>query len=333
MTTGTKDPLLSFSDQTSHELNQEKAMADASRHDLFFLPEVTYGVTPASSPEFIDLRHTGCTLAETKETFQSEERHADRQIRDFRHGVKLVGGDISFELSYTSFDLLLQAVLGGTWTADVLKAGVARRSFSILRHFTDLDSADKPYHLFRGCEISTMSLSLPTSGIITGTFGIIGKGMTPLTNLATLGTPTFTDPVATEPLDSFTGVIREGGNVIGLGTEVSLSLDHGLAARNVLGSKETILPSIGKHNLSGSLTSYFDDAVLLDKFLGETPSSLQFVLTDQAGNGIDIEIPRVKYNGGQPDVSGDGPISLQAPFQALYDVTAESNIVVTRTPA
>lgn len=308
-------------------------MSDSARHNLFYLLESTYGVTPTADPEFTDIRHTGTTLGLGKEGFTSEELHADRGIRDFRHGVKSVAGDINVELSYGTFDAILEAVLLGTWTADVLKAGTTRRSFSILRHFTDQASGDKPYHLFSGVEFNTLNLTIPASGMVTGSFGAVGKGQSILTDLSSLGTPTFTDPTTVAPFDSFTGSITEAGSDISVVTEVSLSLANGLAPRNVVGSDETILPSIGRSNLTGSITAYFENAVLLEKFLNETESSLVVTLEDPAGNTYTIELPRIKYNGGQPDVSGEGSITINFPIQALYNVADLSNVVITRADA
>jgi len=306
-------------------------MADSSRHNLFFVPETTYGVTPAVDPSFADVRHTGTTLAITKESFQSEELHADRQIRDFRHGVRAVAGDVSFELSSSSFDDLLEGTFMGSWAGNVLKAGVTRRSFSLLRQFTDLTASDKPFHLFKGVELNTFSLSVPASGIVTGSFASIGQNMEINSDMTAYGTPTYGTPDTTAPFDSFTGTITEGGIAIGIVTEISLSLENGLAPRNVIGSDETIRPTIGRSNLTGNMTAYFENSVLLEKFLNETESSLTFTLADAAGNSLQFDIPKIVYNGGQPDVSGQGAITLSLPFQALYDSIDESQIVITRS--
>lgn len=305
-------------------------MADSALHNMSYVAEVDYGVTPVADPTFTDLRHTGTTLGLTKETFQSEELNENRQIDHFRHGVKSVAGDISIELSFSSFDDLLEAVLLGTWTADVLKAGVTRRSFSILRHFTDLSAPDKPYELFNGVELNTLNLTIPASGIVTGSFGTLGKGLTLLEDLSSLGTPVIGTPTSTAPFDSFTGTITEGGNAISVVTEVTLSLTNGLAVRNVIGSDETILPSIGKSNLTGSVTAFFENSALMEKFLNETESSLQLTLSDADNNSYIIKLPRIKYNGGQPDVSGEGSITINLPIQALYDVSDASQLVITR---
>lgn len=305
-------------------------MADGSRHSLRMVAETTYGVTPAT-PAFKYIRHTGTTLGLTKEGLQSEEIRDDRQISDFRHGARQVGGDISIELSYGSFDDILEALLGGTWTADVLKAGTIRRSFTLERFFGDIQSADKPYHRFTGVEFNTLQLQINANAMVTGTIGVVGKDM--VTASTAITGATYAPISTTSPLDSFTGTLNENGVPIAVITEIQLNLDNGLDPRFVVGSKTTLRPSIGRSNVSGQITAYFENSLLLDKFINETESSILFNLPDGAGNNLKFILPRIKYNGGQPDVQGEGPITLSMPFQALLDPATSTNIIIEREPA
>jgi len=302
-----------------------------------YVAEASYGVTPAA-PAFKPIRHTGTTLALSKESLQSEEIRDDRQIADFRHGARQTGGDINLELSYGSFDDLLEAVLLGTWEVDGggsgidrLKAGVLRRSFTVERFFGDILTADRPYHRFTGVEFNTLGLAINANAMITGTMGVIGKGFA--TDTAIISGATYGAPTTTSPLDSFTGVLEEAGVLIAVITEIQLNVENGLEARFVVGSKDTIRPSIGRSNVSGTITAYFEDSLLLDKFVNETESSIKLELPDAQGNKYTITLPRIKYNGGQPDVEGEGPITLSMPFQALLDSTTATNIIIDREGA
>lgn len=305
-------------------------MADGSRHSLRMVAENTYGVTP-SDPVFEYVRHTGTTLGLSKEGLQSEELRDDRQISDFRHGARQVGGDITFELSYGSFDPILEALLGGTWTNDVLKAGIIRRSFTLERFFGDILPADKPYHRFTGVEFNTLQLQVNANEMITGTIGVVGKDM--ITDSAAIPGATYGAVSTTSPLDSFTGTLNEAGTPIAVITEIQLNLDNGLDPRFVVGSKTTLRPAIGRSNVSGTITAYFENSLLLDKFINEVESSILFNLPDGAGNNLKFTLPRIKYNGGQPDVQGEGPITLSMPFQALLDPVTGTNIIIEREPA
>lgn len=312
-------------------------MANGSRHSMRYVAEVSYGVTPAT-PAFKPVRHTGTTLGLSKETLQSEEIRDDRQIADFRHGAYQVGGDMNIELSYGSFDDLLEAVLLGTWEEDEpevdtdrLKAGVLRRSFTVERFFGDILTVDKPYHRFTGVEFNTLALSITANAMVTGTFGVLGQNM--LTATTAIAGSTYADPTTTSPLDSFTGTLNEAGVPIAVITEIQLNIENGLEARFVVGSKQSIRPSVGRSNCSGTVTAYFENSALLDKFINETESSIVFELPDIAGNKYVITLPRIKYNGGQPDVEGEGPITLSMPFQALLDSVTGTNIIIDRTAA
>lgn len=302
-------------------------MADGSRHSLYMTPEATYGVTP-DMPDFETVRHTGTTLALSKNTTQSEELRPDRQIADYRHGAYQIGGDISAEFSFGSFDTILEAACMGTWENDILKAGVERRSFSVMRHFSDMSSTDKPYHLFTGIEFNNLSLQIAPDAIVNATFTVLGKGVETLSSEPT--DAEYQDVATGAVLDSFTGTLTESGSTIAVITEIQLNLENSLEARFVVGSKETIRPQVGRSNVSGQITAYFENSDLLDKFINETESSIEFTMPDNSGNQYTITLPRIKYNGGQPDVSGQGAITLSMPFQALYDDTAESNIVIER---
>lgn len=65
------------------------------------------------------LRRVASTLAFTKDTYQSNEIRSDRQIADFRHGVRRVAGNVSGELSPLTYSDFFRASLRGSWVAAV----------------------------------------------------------------------------------------------------------------------------------------------------------------------------------------------------------------------
>ncbi len=308
--------------------------SDASRHAMLYIEEVTYGVTPAT-PALNTLRNTGTTLKMSKDTFQSDEIRSDRQLKCFEHGVKQTGGDINIELSSETYEDLFEAVFMGTWDTDTpitdtdqLKAGVLRRSFTIVRHFTDQVAGDKPYYTFTGCELNTFNLTVGANAIVTGSFGVIGQDL--VIDATGPASHTVTGPTVTCPYNSFSGVIKENDVEVAVVTELTLALDNGLAAIFVVGSDTTLNPSVGMSLLTGQLTVYFEDSTLYEKFVDETNTSLEFTLDD--GNvELKFIIPNIKFGDATNDVSGAGPITLVLPFQAILDDTEGSQIVIERT--
>lgn len=310
-------------------------MADGSRHKLYSVAEAVRGSTP-SNPALQSMRITGTTLGLAKDSLQSNEIRSDRQIADFRLGANQVGGDVNFELSYGTFDEWFKGVLcSPDWagTPEEIKGGVDRHSFTLIRKFEDLSPSQKPYYIYRGCEFTQLQLTITANAMITGTLTVFGQSQELASDLSALGTPTFPAATTTKTLDTFTGSLEEGGNSLAVVTEVTLTLQNTVAARFVVGSKNSIAPSIGRSNLTGNMTAFFEDSTLVEKFINEEESSLVLNLFDVDGNQQTYNIPRIIYTGGQPDVTGEGPITLSMPFQALLDAAStETNIVIQRTP-
>lgn len=309
-------------------------MANGNRHEMYIVKETAYGITPGT-PAFKYFRHNTTTLAQAKNTLQSEEIRPNRQLMDFRMGTGQTGGDIVSELAYTSFDDALSGLMFNPWASNKLSIGVLRQSFTIVRLFADLEGTapnDKKYQTYVGMEFNTLALQVNTEAITQATFGMVGKAMT-LSSTGPVGA-TYGLPDVTSAMDSFTGTITEDGVQIGVITEIQLSIENGIEPRFVVGSKQSIRPSSGRCNVTGQITAYFEDSYLLEKFINEQTSNIEFTLTDgEAGNSYKFVIPRIKYTGGQTDVSGPGAVSIPMPFQATYDATSDTTLSIERIPA
>jgi len=302
--------------------------ANGAQHSLHYIAETTYGTTP-STPAFSPLPHTGTTLNVSKDAVESEKLRGDRQVEDFRHGNKTVGGEISCELEYQAFDDIIEAALCGTWNSDVLKAGTTRRSFTLQRKFADLATAE--FHTYKGCEINSMAISVSPNAMVGCTFGVVGQDLSIATSAITGST--FGSDVGETPFDSFTGSISEGGSSIATVTSIEFTLENGIEPLFSVGSQTTSRPAIGRSRVTGTLTTYFESKTLYEKFLNETSSSITLTLADLDGNEYEFDFSNVKYNSGQPDVSGEGAITIAMDFVALYDGTDQSQIKITRTTA
>lgn len=303
------------------------SFASGARSYLAYIAETVFNTTPAT-PELNELRTTGNSIALSKETLESEEIRSDRQITDLRHGNVSVGGDINVELSHGALNDFLEAALGGSWTADVLKAGTAFKSFTMERGFTDIDQ----YLVFKGVVLNTLAINIATNAIAKATFGVLGASASAAAG-ASIDTSGGLTPIGTaEPYDGFTGAINEGGNAIAIVTALEFSLANGAEQAFVIGSNESPEIALGRSNITGQITAYFEDAALLNKFIDETISSIDVTLT-RGSDTLKFDLPSIKYTGGDIPVDGEGPRLITLPFQALRDDTEESNIVITRSAA
>ena len=300
--------------------------AAGSSHGLRYVAETTKGTTP-STPTMTKLRHEGCSLGVTKDNFQSNEIRDDRQISGLTHGVVSPGGSIDFELSYGEYDTLLEMAAFGEWDANVLKAGTTVKSATFERAFADIVK----YAAFSGCMVDTFSLSVPSNNKVTGSFSLQGMGANAIS-----GTPLDADPVASQtntPFNTFDGTIKEGGATIAYVTSLDLSLANSLDPATVVGNDSIVDITPGRSNLTGTVSAFFESEDMLNKFLDETESSLEFTLGDGSTKSYTFLIPCIKYtSGGDINVSGEGRISLSMGFQALYDSSEDTNLKITRIP-
>lgn len=303
-------------------------MANGSRHSMYYIVEATYGTTP-NTPSMTKLRHTATTLGLQKDTLSSNELRSDRNVTDFRMGQNKIGGKIDLEvINSADFEDLLEACLCGTWSTNVLKNGTTRRSFSLLKYYEDLGAGNTPYHLFTGLEVASVNVKIPTNGIATASFDFIGQGLA-LSESAPSGA-TLGSASVTQPMDSFTGTVEEGGASIAVITSMNFTIDNGLDRRFVLGSRNTIRPDMGKCMVSGELECFFESKTLLDKFINDTNSSIKVTLVEGTST-LMFEFNEVKYTGGYPEVPDDKALILKMPFQAVYDAVDTATIKVTRS--
>ena len=305
---------------------------NSALHELSLVPEVTYGTTPGT-PAFLKKKITGTTLGLTKGIMESETINPNRQLDDVRHGTRQVGGDIMVELNYDGYADLLEAVLCGTWAANVLVPGTERRSFSVLRNFTDMDGAGNPFHLSKGVELNTLNLSLTTEAFVKATFGCLGRELI-MAATAPVDS-TFADPSDKKAFDSFSGFLKIDDVAVADVTELTLDLENGLEPRFVLFDDKTQQPKIGRTRVTGNLNLYFKNSDMLAAFNGGQKKSLEFELEDVDGNTLTFLLPSILGTGGQTDVQGESDIVIAYPFTAVYEAGAATPDVlkITRTAA
>lgn len=299
--------------------------ASGSNHDTFYIEETVYGETPAT-PAWALLPHTGNTLQLAKEAVESATLRGNRQRSDPRHGNESVTGNLNVELAWGIYDDLLEAAMMGTWATDVLKVGTTRRSFSILRHFKDIDK----YLLFKGVEISSVAFSIQPNSLVTANFSMLGQSM----ETALPAGSTFPAAADHIPMSSWDGSVEEDGAPIAIITSIEPSVENNMNALFVIGQKQTLRPDVGMSTTTGTISAYFEDLVLLDKYRNETTSSLSFETVDPAGNKYTFLAPRVKYMSATTDVSGEGALTIPLNYTMMYDsATTETNLQITRLAA
>jgi len=298
------------------------AFAQGSRSSLSYIVESTFGTTPAGN--FQNLPFTTHSLNMTKERVSGTDINADRMSRVDRHGNRQVAGDIVADLRDTDFDDLLESAMLNTWATNVLKVGTVPKYFSIEDYAADIDQA----RLFTGCSVNSLSVSLAPNAMVTGTFSLVGKDMT-------ISATEKTQDAATgaAPFDAYSGDLEIGGSVAAIVTSMDFTLTNGFAPTFVVGDDSAPSLEVGDAVVEGTISAYFEDAALLNRFIDETETSLKVTVGDNEStpNTLEFFFPRCKIN--SADVGVDGPTSrvISLSFVALRDETEATNLRITRT--
>jgi hypothetical protein len=279
------------------------------------------------------LRLTGESLVPEVENIISAELRSDRMITDLIQVSRQNTGGFEFELSYGSFDTLLQGALFGTWATNVLKNSTVEYSYSIEKAHLDIDE----YFLFTGMMVNEFNLNLATSALATGSFDFIGSTATlaQSTNASTLVAANSNDimncmaDVATLKEATYGGTLTALTGIYV--QELSLTVNNNLRPIHAIGSNVMQEIGVGKCDINGTLNAYFTSDRLFDKFLAGTAIQLEFSITDGT-NTYTVLIPKVKFETESIPAPGqDQDVMENLTWRALRDSVTGAMIQITRS--
>lgn len=277
------------------------------------------------------LRHTSCTIdGQTTGTQSDEIREELISSGEYKTSAAFAG-DIVGELSYGTYDDLFSAAFHKEWTANVLSIGSLIKSFSVLREYRDSGG----YHVFKGMQVTAMTIEVPEEGMVKVTFSLQGTGRDPVTFILPLGVVT---PETTTKLFTNVGVgdiTIDGQSMqdIACVTAFTMTIEFTTEAQKCLGKGLSVgkIMSTGV-NITGSATlAWGDEAASLNELkYTDTPASFTIPLSDSEdadANKYIIHIPEATLQGELP--TGSRTDLLQ--FSLNYTVRNQSP-TLTRVP-
>lgn len=385
-------------------------MTDSNRTLVTFIEESTWGTTPGS-PAMQELRITGESLIKGISNIVSNEIRSDRQITDLIQVSKEASGDINFELSYGTFDNLLESAMYSDWSSPVsltgtdiaadatgftssssnfvsagivvgmwikvagftgntanntyyrvtsvtstdcnvtpapaavdasgesvtitgayLRNGTTEKSFTIEKGFLDISE----YFSYTGMIAGQMSLNVEAQQIVTGNFSFVGKDGA-LSGTSLDASPTAANTNTIMNAIGNVGSIKEGGVEVTTPNfirSLSLAVNNNLRQRYAVGSDSLIGVGKGNFDLTGTVNTYFGNSDVMDKFLAGTKTSIDFRISDSAGNVYIFDIPEVKFDSGNVIASGQNQdVFAELNYRALRDAVYGFTFQICRFPA
>ena len=322
-------------------------MSSGAKVVSHIIKEVTPGVTPTGTWD--TLRLTGNALTPTVNTAVSDEI-TDSRISQGSVATSIdIGGDLTAEFSFGSFDQLLEAAFYGAWTGDVLSVGDIRNTYSIAKGYSDIGV----YSVFKGSHVSTFALDIPSDGKVTATF-----------NMACLDYADSEAPIAVSPSAPTTTPFLSNNNVgtisvdgeslegVACVSAMTINLDNSLQAQRCIGNTK-LGPGAQiatEAAITGTITLAWSKRAweIWKKTFTRLPISVAFPITDALGNKYTFNFPAVEVDGELPSggkrdlievtlnytVAKLAPTITRAPFVPVSSVSvspATASIAIAAT--
>lgn len=230
------------------------------------------------------------------------------------------GEDVVDESAGSSFTITTQAQLVN---------GVANRSFVIEKAFQDTSE----FQAYLGCAINSVTVAMPATDIMTGSFGILGATM--LASQATVGdgsnTAAPTNRIMAAPrnlLSAWINGVKKGSN------QFDFSLESNRTERKVGGTLGPESLGLGALTATGNFNAYFSDSREIDLLLADSRVGIAVILQDQAGNRLIYDAPEVTLTQG-PTVAGskNADVMQNIAWQAYKHPTEAITFRIVRIPA
>lgn len=171
--------------------------------------------------------------------------------------------------------------------------GVNCRSYSVDGEFQSLSNDVKR---LVNMVPETLTITVPTNGILTGSITFLGSTETSQTT--PIGDGSNIPASTRDSLSSVTDASLLEAQVVVGHTGVVVNVNDNLRPRNEVGNLGPTSIGVGSIDVDGTFTAFYGGPTFLDKYLNFTNSSVALILVGSDNFGYIIDVPRIKYNDG-----------------------------------
>ena len=223
------------------------------------------------------------------------------------HMITAVNTDdtvLTFANSTLTNETLSTGNLDFSTSSAFLTTGVTLPTYTIEEGFQDVNE----YHRMTGVKITTMTMSMQPDAIITGEFALTGQKYYPFSDRwQTPDTPgtgtsigTLVDANAEQVFDSYTGsLILDGDDLSAsddiLITGIDFTLENGVDRRFAILDRDAKSLSQGRITCTGTVSAFFPNATLANKFDTEDIFEIRVRLEDLDDNSYLFGWPNSKF--------------------------------------
>ena len=289
-------------------------MTDTNRASLLLAPQTAWGTVATNSIESKAIRMTGESLTYNISNTQSDEIRSDRNVSDLIRTDASVAGDINFELSYGgtytvssvdynhAMDDLLEGVMCSSFSSNVLKNGTAIKAYTLEKQFAGATNGN--FHRMKDIMFDGMTLNLSAGSIVTGSVSALGSTQD-IADATQLKAPNAASVSSTDVMNAIDDVtlIQTQNNATATNTtladqtkcmNLSLTIANNLRVNNEIGTLGAARIGLGQFVVTGTMSLYFENKNLYQRYIGGNPSGLKFKVEDNAntnGNSLHLRSP------------------------------------------
>lgn len=250
--------------------------------------------------------------------------------------MKMGEGDIEAQLYDKALGVILTGVLGavpssaggGAPYTHTYTLSNTNQHKSVSIYWSDPDRSD----LYKLGMISSLGMSVETSGIVNWTIGFMSK----TADEWTTQTPDFTS-IGSKFLHQHLSVkLATDTSGLAAATPISvksleLNINKNTSFDGVMGTVEPEDILNQQLSVEGSLNLNLEDDTYRDYMLNGTYRAMEIKLTNGTNSILTLQFPRVDFSGFEPDYSLNEIAKQDITFKANYDAANDADIISTCT--
>lgn len=231
-----------------------------------------------------------------------------------------------------------------TVKGSMARNGVTETSFILEKLFSDSPGpTDVTVIKYNGMVPGQMDLNVTAEQILTGSMEFLGKrGLA--AEAADYLTASVGNAIGAAPTNDVMNATAHVGNIYVGGyaaanilqcavRSIQITINNNLRAQNVVGERYACGIGHGRAVVTGRIEVYFTDKTLFEAFENHDASSIQFSVTDPAGNTYYFTIPRLRWTDSQEPAQGDTDVIQTLAFQSVRDPDTDCEIQIDRFAA
>lgn len=288
--------------------------------------ETSPGILP-NEPQFTSQRFSSANFSQTRPELLDDSKANTRQYLYAQVGNKEVAGSLSGAFAFDNYELLMESCFYKEFNAGDLIMGDDIITIAIEEGQPD---ANIPlYKLNTGCIVNSMTVNSPVDGLTTIDFEIMGLKQEIFGS--TQSEEAYSEQPENEPFIHCAGTIKEDGDPLTIATDMNFTISNNLETVHTWGDCDphSLVPA--RIDVTGTLTTILEDDSMLEKFIDNENSSIEFTLLDNENKGYKITIPKVKYTSADnPIDSGSGVRTVSMNFRALMDPLTNTTVKIEK---